>query len=261
MRYTRILAAGSLILALGGCGDEKPAPAATPPPVMTPMTDDGFRVEWGTPGVPTTIGAGSEFAVGVVVKNVSDQIWMDPRNADARTYAGRSGATRLSLVEGRRHRQAVQGLRKRARRPVGAHPSRPVRGPGGAGHRAPGAGPLSTATRPPPGDRELLPGSGCFDADGARDRHRPAWRGRRAAPRALESRRAPVASLAQRSQARSSWLRSPAPVLGHWARWEAAARGWRRGRGRVRLTPSAAHPFRLRSLHVERVAERVADKP
>jgi hypothetical protein len=94
MRYTRMLAAGSLVLALGGCGDEKPAPPATPPPVMTPMTDDGFRVEWGTPGVPTTIGAGSEFAVGVVVKNVSDQIWMDPRNADAKTYG--AGAVRLA---------------------------------------------------------------------------------------------------------------------------------------------------------------------
>jgi hypothetical protein len=94
MGNRRVLAVIPLALAALACGGEDgPAGNATPPPSMVPLADTAFSVEWGVPGVPAAVPAGSSFAVGVRVKNTGDQAWMDPRNSDAARYA--AGAVRL----------------------------------------------------------------------------------------------------------------------------------------------------------------------
>ena len=53
-----------------------PQPAATAAPQDPPlMPQTGHRVEWGTPGVPCTMKAGSKQPVSVIVRNVGDQFW------------------------------------------------------------------------------------------------------------------------------------------------------------------------------------------
>lgn len=96
LRRLGVVLLGASLLACGGAEDEPAAPEPTPEPVrtMTPMQPTGFRVEWGMPGVPSPIKAGSAFAVGVAVKNSGDQLWVDPRHADSQLYA--SGAVRLA---------------------------------------------------------------------------------------------------------------------------------------------------------------------
>jgi hypothetical protein len=97
MGKLRVLAAVLLAACLAGCGDEEEGSAdtpGTPPPSWVPLSETAFSVEWGVPGVPSVVPAGSAFAVGVRVKNTGDQAWLDPRTSDAKTYA--AGAVRLS---------------------------------------------------------------------------------------------------------------------------------------------------------------------
>src|SRR5262245_31286710 len=86
MANLRLLAAILLAVAALACGgeesDDGADASATPPPSMVPLPETAFRVEWGVPGVPASVPAGSTFAVGVRVKNTGDQAWMDPRNSD-----------------------------------------------------------------------------------------------------------------------------------------------------------------------------------
>jgi hypothetical protein len=67
-----------VVLAVTGCS-ESPAPPVSAPASaeIQPMPASGFRVEWGIPGAPCTMKAGSTVAVGIVVKNASDQTWRD----------------------------------------------------------------------------------------------------------------------------------------------------------------------------------------
>ena len=80
-------------LVVTGCCSEEPAPAGSPPaPVEAKtMPASGFRVEWGTPGVPCTMKAGSTVAVGVIVKNVSDQTWREYASTERGKWAVRLG--------------------------------------------------------------------------------------------------------------------------------------------------------------------------
>lgn len=97
MGNSRLLAAALCVVCAAACGGEQKPVAeatATPRPTMQPLPDTAFSVEWGLPGVPSAVPAGGTFAVGVRVKNTGDQVWMDPRNSDATTYA--AGAVRLS---------------------------------------------------------------------------------------------------------------------------------------------------------------------
>lgn len=90
----------ALLLALGatGCDDaDEPNESGTlagPKGAMSPMPPSGFAVEWGIPGVPSTVKPGASFGVGVPVKNISDQVWPDPSHSDSKVYA--SGAVRLT---------------------------------------------------------------------------------------------------------------------------------------------------------------------
>lgn len=89
------LALGLVLLTAFGCADveEPPAVEAVPPKVEDPpaMAGTGHQVEWGTPGVPCEMKAGSKQPVSVTVKNVGDQYWY----AASSTATGR-GAIRLS---------------------------------------------------------------------------------------------------------------------------------------------------------------------
>jgi hypothetical protein len=97
MGNLRVLAVILLALAALACGGEEsedgPAGNATAPPSFLPLAETAFSVEWGVPGVPAAVPAGSNFAVGVRVKNTGDQAWMDPWNSDPARYA--AGAVRL----------------------------------------------------------------------------------------------------------------------------------------------------------------------
>jgi hypothetical protein len=91
----------ALLLAFGatGCDDadepnESGSLAAGAKGAMSPMPPSGFAVEWGIPGVPSTVKPGASFGVGVPVKNIGDQAWPDPGHADPKVYA--SGAVRLT---------------------------------------------------------------------------------------------------------------------------------------------------------------------
>jgi hypothetical protein len=64
----------------------------TPGP-MQPLADSGFVIGWGVPGVPATVAPGQRFAAAVIVENQSDQLWLDPENAD--TTGTGPGAVRL----------------------------------------------------------------------------------------------------------------------------------------------------------------------
>jgi hypothetical protein len=98
MTYVRLLAVVLVTLGAAACGDEEdePAPqaAAQPAGVLVPMSESGFRVEWGQPGVPSPVEPDAQFAVGVAVTNRGDQVWLDPRSSDQSAYA--SGAVRLA---------------------------------------------------------------------------------------------------------------------------------------------------------------------
>ena len=65
----------------------------TPGP-MQPLADSGFVIGWGVPGVPANVTAGQRFAAAVLVENQSDQLWLDPQNAD--TARSGAGAVRLT---------------------------------------------------------------------------------------------------------------------------------------------------------------------
>jgi hypothetical protein len=92
-----------LVCAASGCGEPdvpepeetagSPAAGATgaKPAEVVPLPDSAFRLEWGTPGVPSTVARGSRFAVGVEVANKGDQTWLG--SAHTEPYA--AGAVRL----------------------------------------------------------------------------------------------------------------------------------------------------------------------
>jgi hypothetical protein len=88
-------ACGLALLALS-CAESEPEAAVqarpTPGP-MQPLADSGFVVGWGLPAVPATVSAGQRFAAAVIVENQSDQLWLDPGNAD--TTGTGHGAVRL----------------------------------------------------------------------------------------------------------------------------------------------------------------------
>lgn len=90
-----IAACGMAALTLA-CAESQPEAAVqarpTPGP-MQPLADSGFVVGWGVPGVPATVSAGQRFAAAVIVENQSDQLWLDPENAD--TTGTGHGAVRL----------------------------------------------------------------------------------------------------------------------------------------------------------------------
>jgi hypothetical protein len=98
MIYVRLLAVVLVALGAAACGDEEdePAPKAASQLAggLVPMSESGFRVEWGRPGVPSPVEPGAQFAVGVAVTNRGDQVWADPRTSDQGAYA--SGAVRLA---------------------------------------------------------------------------------------------------------------------------------------------------------------------
>lgn len=77
-RLSRVSFCLAVLVATGCCQDDKPAPGAGASSAeVKPMPASGFQVEWGTPGVPCTMKAGSTVAVGIVVKNTSDQTWRE----------------------------------------------------------------------------------------------------------------------------------------------------------------------------------------
>jgi hypothetical protein len=74
-----------------------PPPAASPTPTpapVRPLSDKGFVVRWGVPGVPQAVAAGERFAAAVIVENAGDDVWLDPRSAHA--SGSGAGAVRLS---------------------------------------------------------------------------------------------------------------------------------------------------------------------
>lgn len=79
-------------LACGTSEEEAQKVEATPVPTQDPqpMPPTGHRLEWGTPGVPCSMKAGSKQPVSVIVKNVGDQVW----HSLASTSTGQ-GAVRL----------------------------------------------------------------------------------------------------------------------------------------------------------------------
>jgi len=91
-----IAACGIAALTLA-CAESEPEAAVqarpTPGP-MQPLADSGFVIGWGVPGVPATVTAGQRFAAAVLVENQSDQLWLDPQNAD--TARSGAGAVRLT---------------------------------------------------------------------------------------------------------------------------------------------------------------------
>ena len=86
---------------LNGCAgspppEASPPPPASPPPTsapVRPLSDQGFIVRWGVPGVPQAVAAGERFAAAVIVENASDDVWLDPRSAHASGTG--AGAVRL----------------------------------------------------------------------------------------------------------------------------------------------------------------------
>jgi len=98
MSKLRAFAALPVLLSLVACGNDetdepqaKGSPAAVAPdaPITQPLPDSGFKVEWGLPGIPAKIPAGKRFAVGVIVTNAGDQVWLDDKSSDpARPGAG-----------------------------------------------------------------------------------------------------------------------------------------------------------------------------
>lgn len=98
MTSTKLAAAfacGMAALTLA-CAESEPEAAVqarpTPGP-MQPLADSGFVVGWGAPAAPATVAPGQRFAAAVIVENQSDQLWLDPENAD--TTGTGAGAVRL----------------------------------------------------------------------------------------------------------------------------------------------------------------------
>lgn len=108
---TRVIVCFALAGALG-CGGTQPAkdasssPAPPKPEDVKPMPTTGHVVEWGAPGVPCQMKAGSVVPVAVIVKNAGDQVWRDWAHSDKGRGAIRLGArwwtpgeTKVPLVD------------------------------------------------------------------------------------------------------------------------------------------------------------------
>jgi hypothetical protein len=96
MRKLGALAACGLAALTLACAESQPEiveQARPTPGPMQPLADSGFAVAWGVPGVPATVSAGQRFAAAVIAENQSDQLWLDPENAD--TSGSGAGAVRL----------------------------------------------------------------------------------------------------------------------------------------------------------------------
>ena len=50
-------------------------------PIVTPLLDAGFKLEWGRPSVPAVVVSGETFAAAVIVKNAGTEVWLDPRSS------------------------------------------------------------------------------------------------------------------------------------------------------------------------------------
>src|SRR5437773_120908 len=83
------------VASMAACGRGGNELKAQPPPEavarFAPMSDTGYRVQWGVPGVPCNLKIGTSLPVSVVVTNVGDQVWRDIPSSDK----GR-GAVRLA---------------------------------------------------------------------------------------------------------------------------------------------------------------------
>lgn len=90
-RLTRVPLCLAVLAVTGCCSDDKPAATGGLPAEGKAMPASGFRVEWGVPGAPCTMKAGSTVAVGIVVKNVSDQTWRDYASTEKGKHAVRLG--------------------------------------------------------------------------------------------------------------------------------------------------------------------------
>jgi hypothetical protein len=91
------LAACGLASLTVACAESQPEvveQARPTPGPLQPLADSGFVVGWGLPAVPATVAPGQRFAAAVIVENQSDQLWLDPENADT-TRTGH-GAVRLT---------------------------------------------------------------------------------------------------------------------------------------------------------------------
>ena len=75
------------LTSLACCGRRASEPPAspTPPgvpasaaPIVTPLLDAGFKLEWGRPSVPAVVVSGETFAAAVIVKNAGTEVWLDP---------------------------------------------------------------------------------------------------------------------------------------------------------------------------------------
>jgi hypothetical protein len=94
-RLAALAACGMAVLTLA-CAEAETEIAVQARPTagpMQPLADSGYAVAWGVPGVPATVSAGQRFAAAVIVENQSDQLWLDPENAD--TSGSGAGAVRL----------------------------------------------------------------------------------------------------------------------------------------------------------------------
>lgn len=93
------LAVALLLLSLSACGKSPepesagaaPAPAA---PVLHPLPETAFKVEWGKVELPPALPAGATVPVQVRFRNLGDQPWPDKANADPTA----SGANAVRLA-------------------------------------------------------------------------------------------------------------------------------------------------------------------
>lgn len=80
----------AILTSLACCGRRASEPPAspTPPgvaasaaPIVKPLLDAGFKIEWGRPSVPAVVVSGETFAAAVIVRNAGTEVWLDPRSS------------------------------------------------------------------------------------------------------------------------------------------------------------------------------------
>src|SRR4029450_3588915 len=79
-----VLVSCGLLVACGSDEPDAPADSAKTPTAKAspvPLAATGVKLEWRIPGVPAPPPPGARVPVGVEVKNVSNQAWIDAANA------------------------------------------------------------------------------------------------------------------------------------------------------------------------------------
>lgn len=82
------LIAALLLLSFSACGksaekvDAGAQAAAPAPPVLRPLPESGYKVEWGKVEIPTPIAVGQKVPIQVTLRNAGDQVWPNRATGD-----------------------------------------------------------------------------------------------------------------------------------------------------------------------------------